>query len=82
MSHSFTQSEKVGVWESLRPLSWALPCSLMDYIGPKGEGRNPVYLKAPALWDLKCCSVSVPPSPTIHSHPKTKTFDPFCLVGW
>lgn len=46
MSHSFTRSEKAGVWESVRPFSGALPCSLMDFIGPKGEGRNPVYLNA------------------------------------
>lgn len=44
MSHSFTRSEKAGVWKSLHPFSEALPSSLMNFIGPKGEARNPVYL--------------------------------------
>lgn len=46
MSHSFTRSEKAGVWESSRPFSGVLPSPLMDFIGPKGDGRNPVYLNA------------------------------------
>lgn len=75
MSHSFTRSEKAGVWESLRPFRRALPSSLMDFIEPKGEERNSVYLKA-ALWALKCCSVFIPPPLCLLSLHTTKTFDP------
>lgn len=75
MSHSFTRSEKAGVWESLRPFRRALPSSLMDFIEPEGEERNSVYLKA-ALWALKCCSVFIPPPLCLLSLRTTKTFDP------
>lgn len=75
MSHSFTRSEKAGVWESLRPFRRALPSSLMDFIEPEGEERNSVYLKA-ALWALKCCSVFIPPPLCLLSLLTTKTFDP------
>lgn len=80
MSHSFARSEKAGVWESLRPFSEALPCPLMDFIGPKGERRNCVYLNAQLCGPLKCCSVFLPQSLCLHSHQKTKTFDPLCLL--
>lgn len=75
MSHSFTRSEKEGVWESLRPFRRALTCPLMDFIEPKGDERNSVYLKA-ALWALKCCSVFIPLPLCLHSARTTKTFDP------
>lgn len=75
MLHSFTRSEKAGVWESLRPFRRALPSSLMDFIERKREERNSVYLKG-ALWALKCCSVFIPLPLCLLSLHITKTFDP------
>lgn len=80
MSHSFTRSEKAGVWESLRPFSGALPCSLMDFIGPKGEGRNPVYLNAQLCGSLNAALSSFLSHCASIRCKNTKTFDPFCLL--
>lgn len=60
MSHSFTRNERPGVWEFLRSFSGALPCSLMDFIEPKGERRNSVYLNAQLCGPLNASLSSVP----------------------
>lgn len=86
MSHSFTRSEKAGVWESLRPFRGALPCSLMDFIGPKGKGRNPVYLNAQLCGLLNAALSSfLSDCACIHSK-KQKPLTPFvcsiCCSVW
>lgn len=83
MSHSFTRSEKAGVWESLCPFSGALPCPLMDFIGPKGEGRNLVYLNAQLCGPLNAALSSfLSHCASIHSK-KQKPLTPFvCFICW
>lgn len=81
MSHSFTRSEQAGAGESLGPFSGALPCSLMDFIGPKGEGHNPVYLNAQLCEPLNAALSSfLSHCSSIHSI-KQKPLTPFvCFI--